>query len=275
MRSLRRSFFGASRPAVWLLFLGTFACLFFGIHASLLISLAHAQPKAKTPASVEASREIETVIAKGNGTLQGNQAPFDAQTYRIHPIDTRQFINGGTLIIDITVGSGESRASFGLLAEGTPPEKIARWDSALYATGDWPPGSKSQIIYRFSRGQVFHFVAGGNWFSPRSATNIYTFVARVKAQQVARPELRFVRQTGAAFGEIKQLNYGGPFYIEAEFASVPQDPPERNVKLEWGEGQAREVKVYKQKEKDGRLFRSKVLMLEGPIPSRTRTDCPR
>lgn len=117
-----------------------------------------------------------TTVAQGSGTLT---APGNGNhNYVVSPIDTSQFPNGGSLTINIVVGSGQSSASFDLYAQGAQLASQGYARSLAHAY-DLAPGTRKSIVYSFSKGQVFQFCAEGNWFSPKGSTNTYSFVASV------------------------------------------------------------------------------------------------
>ncbi len=97
------------------------------------------------------------------------------QEYTIHQIDTKDFVNGGIVTFRITVGDGESDASFDLFPEGAPIPTTGRPIGSVAGRYDILKGSTTTMSYRFQRGQVFQFGADGNWFSRKGAGNTYTF----------------------------------------------------------------------------------------------------
>jgi hypothetical protein len=114
--------------------------------------------------------------ATGQGTLV---APGRGKhSYRVILLDASRFVNGGTIHITITVGDGESEASFDLYPQGLPlpseglPNSLANAVNIRSASG-------AKITYRFAHGTVFQFGAEGSWNSKAGATNTYTFVVDV------------------------------------------------------------------------------------------------
>ncbi len=115
--------------------------------------------------------------ASGQGTLF---APgHGSHNYRIHELDARRFINGGTLIIDVRIGSGQSWGSVDLYGEGQPLA-TSGVPQTLASAWDLPPGSNRRITYVFRKGQIFRLCFEGNWGSPQGATNTYTYSATIK-----------------------------------------------------------------------------------------------
>ena len=135
----------------------------------------------KEPADrlVQEGAELETPWAvSGQGTLV---APGSGgHNYRIHELDASRFINGGTLVIDFSIGSGQSWASVDLYGDG---QSIATSGvpQALASAWDLPPGSNRRLTHTFQRGQIFRLCFEGNWGSPKGATNTYTYSATITA----------------------------------------------------------------------------------------------
>ena len=115
--------------------------------------------------------------ASGQGTLF---APgHGVHNYRIHELDARRFLNGGTLIVDVRIGSGQSWASVDLYGEGQPLA-TSGVPQALASAWDLPPNSNRRITHAFRKGQIFRLCFEGNWGSPQGATNTYTYSATIK-----------------------------------------------------------------------------------------------
>ena len=113
------------------------------------------------------SQEILDIFrAPGNGY----------QDYTVVNIDTTAFENGGTLIIDIHIGSADASGSFDLFDSETefPTEGIP---DALVSAWGIKPRTTKKITHRFERGEVFKFGATGDWFSQKG--NINAFIAKI------------------------------------------------------------------------------------------------
>jgi hypothetical protein len=112
-----------------------------------------------------------TLVAPGRGK----------HSYRVIMLDASRFMNGGIIHITITVGDGESEASFDLYPQGLPlpsegfPNSLANAVNIRSASG-------AKIDYRFSHGTVFQFCAEGSWNSKAGATNTFSFVVDVDGQ---------------------------------------------------------------------------------------------
>jgi hypothetical protein len=127
--------------------------------------------------------EIIQLIPGSSSTGQGTLvAPGRGKhSYRVILLDASRFVNGGTIHITITVGDGESEASFDLYPQGLPlpseglPNSLANAVNIRSASG-------AKINYRFAHGAVFQFGAEGSWNSKAGATNTYSFVVDVEGQ---------------------------------------------------------------------------------------------
>jgi hypothetical protein len=109
-----------------------------------------------------------TLVAPGRGK----------HSYRVILLDASRFVNGGTIHITMTVGSGESEASFDLYPQGLalPTEGLP---NSLANAVNIRSGSGAKINYRFAHGTVFQFAAEGSWNAKAGATNSYNFVVDV------------------------------------------------------------------------------------------------
>jgi len=117
--------------------------------------------------------------ATGQGTLV---APGRGKhSYRVILLDASRFVNGGTIHITITVGDGESEASFDLYPQGLPLPSEGMPNSLASAV-NIRSGSGAKINYRFTHGTVFQFGAEGSWNAKAGATNTYSFVVDVDSQ---------------------------------------------------------------------------------------------
>ena len=112
-----------------------------------------------------------TITAPGRGL----------QNHNIFHIDTRDFAEGGTLVIDINISPNSATdGSFDLFQDGVPIPVQGGPAGTLTGAYDRPRGSSTRIEYRFERGQVFALNLQGNWFSPKGATGPVQFRATVR-----------------------------------------------------------------------------------------------
>jgi len=106
-----------------------------------------------------------TLVAPGRGK----------HSYQVILLDASRFVNGGTVHITITVGGGESEASFDLYPEGLPMPSEGL-PTSLASAVNVHSGSGAKIDYHFAHGAVFQFGAEGSWNSKAGSTNTYSFV---------------------------------------------------------------------------------------------------
>jgi len=126
-----------------------------------------------TPETIEltpgtSSTGVGTVVAPGRGK----------HSYHVTLLDASRFVNGGTIHITITLGSGESEASFDLYPQGLPLPSEGLPNSLANAV-NIRSGSGGKINYRFAHGTVFQLGAEGSWNAKAGATNTYSFVVDV------------------------------------------------------------------------------------------------
>ena len=131
---------------------------------------------ASTPLSVvldgaQPSQEILDIFrAPGNGY----------QDYTVINIDTTAFADGGTLNIDIRVGSEEAAGSFDLFNSDTelPTEGIPE---ALVSAWVIKSGKSGTISHHFEQGEVFRLGATGDWSSEKGSINAFSAKISVEA----------------------------------------------------------------------------------------------
>ena len=103
------------------------------------------------------------------------------QNVNVFHIDTRDFAEGGTLVIDINISPGSATAgSFDLFPNDVPIPVQGRPAGTLTGAYDRPQGSSTRLEYRFGRGQVFALNLEGNWASPKGARGLVQFQATVR-----------------------------------------------------------------------------------------------
>ena len=105
------------------------------------------------------------------------------QDYNVIKIDTTAFKDGGTLRIDIRMGSAKSGGSFDLFdgdaelpTKGIPTE-------ALTSVWDIPSGMRGIIRYDFDKGKIFQLGATGTWFSGKGNMNAFHAKISVKPSE--------------------------------------------------------------------------------------------
>lgn len=77
------------------------------------------------------------------------------------------------------------------------------------------------------------------------ATVSYAMLRLGFAKKASLKNILFVKNSKNQFLEIKEISYGEPFYIKAEFDSEPEES-KKTVTLDWGEGTSKPIVVEKQ-----------------------------
>ncbi len=139
-----------------------------------------------TPKSDNAlSTQVENIVLNSEQPSQNVLGIFrtpdiDSQDYTIVEIDTTAFKDGGTLTIDIWVGSAEAAGSFNLFDSNTEllSERIP--EIALASASGIPSGKAGKITHRFDRGKVFKLGAIGNSFNEKESVN--SFLANISIE---------------------------------------------------------------------------------------------
>ena len=103
------------------------------------------------------------------------------QDYTVVNIDAMAFENGGTLVIDIQVGNGDTSGSFALFRNDTEPPTEGHPTEAISSVSGIRPGEAGKIKTRFVQGKVFKFGATGDWYSEKGRTN--AFHAKISVEE--------------------------------------------------------------------------------------------
>ena len=99
------------------------------------------------------------------------------QDYTVVEIDTTAFKNGGTLSVDIWVGSAEAFGRFILFASNSELSTAGLPQTILASASGIRPGKAGRVTHRFEEGAVFKLGATGNAFSGEEKVN--SFFARI------------------------------------------------------------------------------------------------
>ena len=104
------------------------------------------------------------------------------QDYTIVEIDATAFKNGGTLSIDIWVGSAEAFGRFILFASNNEllTEELPK--TILASASGIRPGKAGRVMHRFEEGMIFKLGATGNAFSGNGLVN--SFLATISIDAV-------------------------------------------------------------------------------------------
>ena len=103
------------------------------------------------------------------------------QDYTVVNIDATAFEGGGTLIIDVHVGSADTSGSFDLFDGNTELPTEGYPADALTSMWGIRPNQAGQIRHLFARGKVFKFGATGDWYGEKGQTN--AFHAKISVEE--------------------------------------------------------------------------------------------
>ena len=95
---------------------------------------------------------------------------YGYQDYTVVEIDATAFENGGTLTIDIRMGTAKLGGSFDLFNDNTELPTKGIPNEALTSAWDIPSGQIGRIRHSFNKGKVFKLDATGTWFSQGTQT---------------------------------------------------------------------------------------------------------
>lgn len=102
------------------------------------------------------------------------------QDYTVVEIDATAFRDGGTLTIDIQVGSAEAAGAFVLFANENELSRGEMLKTILAAASGIPRGKTGRIAHRFEQGTTFKLGSTGNSFSGKGKVN--SFLARISIE---------------------------------------------------------------------------------------------
>lgn len=95
------------------------------------------------------------------------------QDYSVVDIDATAFKNGGTLAVDIWVGSAEAFGRFILFASNSELSTEGLPKTILASASGIHPGKAGRVTHRFEEGAVFKLGATGNAFSGEEKVNSF------------------------------------------------------------------------------------------------------
>lgn len=124
--------------------------------------------------------QLEPSYRSGSGSLVGGTP--GTQQWKFFAIDVAPFKLGGTIKIEISLGPGPSGASYDLFGTSSPSVTAdGRPLGSLANAYDVTPGTKTTLTYNFSSNKIKTYFLGiqGNWGSPSTTTNTYSFEAWV------------------------------------------------------------------------------------------------
>ena len=98
---------------------------------------------------------------------------YGYQNYTVVEIDATAFEDGGTLTIDIQMGTAKPGGSFDLYDSETELPTKGYPNAALASAWDIPSGQIGRIRHRFDEGKVFKLGATGTWFNEKGSINAF------------------------------------------------------------------------------------------------------
>lgn len=112
---------------------------------------------------------------------------YGYQDYTVVEIDVTAFEAGGTLTINIRMGTAKPGGSFDLYDSETELPTKGLPNDALASAWDIPSGQIGRIRHRFDEGKVFKLGATGTWFNEKGSIN--AFHAKISVEPAETPEL--------------------------------------------------------------------------------------
>ena len=106
------------------------------------------------------------------------------QDYTVIEIDATAFKDGGTLTIDLWIGSAEAAGAFILFASDSEHPTDGMPEIILTSASGIVPGKSGRITHRFDKGTHFKLGATGNSFSGDGKVN--SFLARISIDATFR-----------------------------------------------------------------------------------------
>ncbi|RKU21286.1 hypothetical protein C6499_21980 [Candidatus Poribacteria bacterium] len=110
---------------------------------------------------------------------------YGYQDYTVVEIDATAFEEGGTLTINIRMGTAKPGGSFDLFDNNTELPTKGIPNEALTSVWDIPSGQIGKIRHRFDEGKVFKLGATGTWFNEKGSIN--AFHARIAVEPTENP----------------------------------------------------------------------------------------
>lgn len=154
----------------------------YGIVSAVIGTSDNSAASGPAPSSQTDGRAITLTRARPSRSGQTTiTAPGRGQqNYNFVQIDARDFAQGGTLVIDISIAPNSGTdGSFDLFPRSAMLQSAAPAAKSLAGSYDVRRGSQTRLKYRFRSGEVFALNLEGNWFSPKGATGSVQFQASV------------------------------------------------------------------------------------------------
>ena len=106
---------------------------------------------------------------------------YGYQDYTVVEIDATALEEGGTLTINIQMGTAKPGGSFDLYDGEIELPTKGYPDDALTSAWDIPSGQIGRIRHRFDEGKIFKLGATGTWFNEKGSIN--AFRARISVEE--------------------------------------------------------------------------------------------
>ena len=159
-------------------------------------STAPSRGKGFEPNAVQPEHVVRFLHAQAKNVVLNDEKPSQEvlsifrtptagyQDYTVVEIDATAFKEGGTLTIDIWVGSAEASGKFIVFASDSEFSTEGVPKVVLTSASGVPRGKSGRITHRFDQGVVFKLGATGNAFSGEGKVN--SFLARISIDAVSK-----------------------------------------------------------------------------------------
>ena len=133
-----------------------------------VVRFLHAQAK---PVVLNDEKSLQEILSVFQTPTEGYQ------DYNVFEIDTTAFKNGGTLTVNIWIGSDEASGAFILFANNSEFSTDGMPKTILASASGVPRGKSGKITYRFEASTILKLGATGSAFSGEGKVN--SFLARI------------------------------------------------------------------------------------------------
>ena len=140
-----------------------------------VVRFLHAQAKNVVLNDEKPLQEILSVFQTPTGGYQD---------YNVFEIDTTAFKNGGTLTVNIWIGSAEASGKFVLFASDSELSAEGVPKVVLTSASGIRRGKVGKITYRFEEGTLFKLGVAGNTFNGEGLVN--SFLARISVDAAGK-----------------------------------------------------------------------------------------
>ena len=153
------------------------------------MSIAPSRGKGFEPNATQQKHVVRFLHAEAKNVVLNDEKPSheilsvfrtptaDYQDYDVVEIDTTAFKNGGTLTVNIWIGSAEASGAFILFANNSKFSTDGMPETVLASATGIRRGKAGRITHRFEEGAVFKLGITGNAFSGKGLVN--SFLAKI------------------------------------------------------------------------------------------------